>query len=180
VLFVEKSRRIGLTWGLAAYAVLRAGRAKEAGGMDAMYISYSQEMTREFIDACAMWARAYRLGRDSQEEFLFDDTDPAHPARDAPDPGVPHPLRFRLRDPRRSRRRRAPARQAGPGHHRRGRLRRQPQGAAQGGAGLPDVGRPGRGLLDPQRRRQRIQRLVQDILGGARSITSGSISTRRC
>ena len=31
VLFVEKSRRIGLTWGLAAYAVLRAGRQKSAG-----------------------------------------------------------------------------------------------------------------------------------------------------
>ncbi len=59
VLFVEKSRRIGLTWGLAAYAVLRAGRQKKAGGMDVMYISYSREMTREFIDACAMWARAF-------------------------------------------------------------------------------------------------------------------------
>ena len=61
VLFVEKSRRVGLTWGLAAYAVLRAGREKSAGGMDAMYISYSQEMTREFIDACAMWARAFNM-----------------------------------------------------------------------------------------------------------------------
>lgn len=79
VLFVEKSRRIGLTWGLAAYAALRAGRAKEAGGMDAMYISYSQEMTREFIDACAMWARAYATAAVSQDEFLFDDTDPEHP-----------------------------------------------------------------------------------------------------
>jgi phage FluMu gp28-like protein len=83
VLFVEKSRRIGLTWGLAAYAALRAGRAKEAGGMDAMYISYSQEMTREFIDACAMWARAYASAAVSQDEFLFDDTDPAHPKRRA-------------------------------------------------------------------------------------------------
>ena len=54
VLVVEKSRRIGLTWGLAAYAVLRAGRVKSARGMDVMYISYSQEMTREFIDACGM------------------------------------------------------------------------------------------------------------------------------
>lgn len=79
VLVIEKSRRIGLTWGLASYAVLRAGRAKEAGGMDAMYISYSQEMTREFIDACAMWARAFAQAAIAQEEFLFDDTDPAHP-----------------------------------------------------------------------------------------------------
>ncbi|MER9623244.1 terminase family protein [Mesorhizobium sp. M0222] len=80
VLFIEKSRRIGETWALASYAVLRAGRAKDAGGMDAMYISYSQEMTREFIDACAMWARAFAQAAIAQEEFLFDDTDPAHPS----------------------------------------------------------------------------------------------------
>lgn len=75
VLFVEKSRRVGLTWGLAAYAVLRAGREKAAGGMDAMYISYSQEMTREFIDACAMWARAFSIAAMAAEEFLFDSGD---------------------------------------------------------------------------------------------------------
>lgn len=75
VLFIEKSRRIGLTWGLAAYAVLRAGREKAAGGMDVMYISYSQEMTREFIDACAMWARAFSTAAQAQEEFLFPDSD---------------------------------------------------------------------------------------------------------
>lgn len=75
VLFVEKSRRIGLTWGLAAYAVLRAGRQKAAGGMDVMYISYSREMTREFIDACAMWARAFNVAASAADEFLFDDGD---------------------------------------------------------------------------------------------------------
>tara|TARA_R110002020_G_scaffold10801_22_gene41085 strand:+ start:9122 stop:10789 length:1668 start_codon:yes stop_codon:yes gene_type:complete len=75
VLVIEKSRRIGLTWGLASYAVLRAARTKAAGGMDAMYISYSQEMTREFIDACAMWARAFNHGALEAEEFLFDDSD---------------------------------------------------------------------------------------------------------
>lgn len=80
VLIIEKSRRVGLTWGLAAYAVLRAGRAREAGGMDAMYISYSQEMTREFIDACAMWARAFAQAAIAQEELLFDDTDPDNPS----------------------------------------------------------------------------------------------------
>ena len=74
-LFVEKSRRIGLTWGLAAYAVLRAARARPAGGMDVMYISYSREMTREFIDACAMWARAFNLAASEAEELLFDQGD---------------------------------------------------------------------------------------------------------
>lgn len=75
VLVVEKSRRIGLTWALAAYAVLRAGRQRTAGGMDAMYISYSREMTREFIDACSMWARAFSLAANAAEEFLFPDQD---------------------------------------------------------------------------------------------------------
>jgi phage FluMu gp28-like protein len=71
-LFIEKSRRIGMTWGLAAYAVLRAARQKAAGGMDVMYISYSREMTREFIDSCAMWARAINMAASEVEEFLFD------------------------------------------------------------------------------------------------------------
>lgn len=75
VLFIEKSRRIGLTWGLASYAALRAGSERAADGMDVMYISYSQEMTREFIDACAMWARAYAMAAFEAEEFLFPDGD---------------------------------------------------------------------------------------------------------
>ncbi|RRH98075.1 hypothetical protein EH240_19965 [Mesorhizobium tamadayense] len=79
LLVIEKSRRVGLTWGLASYAVLRAGRTRAAGGMDVMYISYAQEMTREFIDACAMWARAFAQATIVLDEFLFDDTDPAHP-----------------------------------------------------------------------------------------------------
>lgn len=79
LLVIEKSRRVGLTWGLASYAVLRAARARSAGGMDAMYISYSQEMTREFIDACAMWARAYAVAAADVQEFIFDDADPKTP-----------------------------------------------------------------------------------------------------
>ncbi|WP_163266477.1 hypothetical protein [Chelativorans alearense] len=80
VLFIEKSRRIGLTWGLASAAVLRAGRAREARGMDVLYISYDREMTREFIDACAMWARAFAVAAFDAEEYLFDDVNPADPA----------------------------------------------------------------------------------------------------
>lgn len=73
VLVVEKSRRIGYTWALAAAAVLRASRTRTAGGMDVMYISYAQEMTREFIDACAMWAKAFSVAASTSEEFMFDD-----------------------------------------------------------------------------------------------------------
>lgn len=75
VLFIEKSRRIGLTWGVAAYAALKAGRQKKARGDDVMYMAYNQEMTREFIDACAMWARAFNIAARDAEEFLFDDSD---------------------------------------------------------------------------------------------------------
>jgi phage FluMu gp28-like protein len=74
-LFIEKSRRVGLTWGLAAYAVLRAARQRTAGGMDVMYISYSREMTREFIDAAAMWARAFNIAAGETEDLLFDQGD---------------------------------------------------------------------------------------------------------
>jgi phage FluMu gp28-like protein len=73
VLVIEKSRRVGETWGLAAAAVLRAAKAKSAGGMDVIYISYSQDMTREFIDACAMWAKAFSIAAGESQEFLFED-----------------------------------------------------------------------------------------------------------
>lgn len=73
VLIIEKSRRIGETWALAAVAVLRASKAKAAGGMDAIYISYSQDMTREFIDACAMWAKAFAIAASAVDEHVFED-----------------------------------------------------------------------------------------------------------
>ncbi len=75
VLFIEKSRRIGETWALAAYAVLKAGKERKADGDDVMYISYAKEMTREFVDACAMWARAFSMVAADTEEYLFDDGD---------------------------------------------------------------------------------------------------------
>ncbi|SMH42382.1 hypothetical protein [Mesorhizobium australicum] len=79
VLFIEKSRRIGLTWGLASYAVLRAGRKKSARGMDVLYISYKQEIAKEFVDVCGMWARAFAVAAAEVDEVLFDDVDLDHP-----------------------------------------------------------------------------------------------------
>lgn len=73
VLVVEKSRRIGLTWGLAAYAVLRAARSRSARGMDVHYISYAQAMTRDFISDCADWARAFGHAAGEVEEYLWPD-----------------------------------------------------------------------------------------------------------
>ncbi|MBN9334704.1 hypothetical protein [Devosia sp.] len=73
VLVVEKSRRIGLTWGLAAYAVLRAARQRTAGGMDVHYISYAQAMTRDFISDCADWARAFGHAAGEVQEYMWPD-----------------------------------------------------------------------------------------------------------
>ncbi len=53
VVIYEKSRRIGITWAVAALAVLVAGMGKSAGGMDVFYMGYNLEMAREFIVYCA-------------------------------------------------------------------------------------------------------------------------------
>ncbi len=67
----EKSRRIGMTWGVGADAVLTSASARSQGGMDTLYIGYNLDMAREFIDVCAMWARAFIPAAGAVEEFLF-------------------------------------------------------------------------------------------------------------
>jgi len=73
VVIVEKSRRIGATWGIGAEAVLTASTTKNDGGMDVFYLGYNMEMTREFIDTCAMWSRNFLPAAIEVEEFLFKD-----------------------------------------------------------------------------------------------------------
>ncbi|WP_084154868.1 hypothetical protein [Polycyclovorans algicola] len=68
----EKSRRIGLTWAESADDVLEAARE---GGSNTFYIGPTQDMALEFIEACAMWARAYDYAASQIEEGLFDDGD---------------------------------------------------------------------------------------------------------
>lgn len=75
VTVVEKSRRTGFTWGIAADAVLTSAASRLARGMDTLYIGYNLEMAREFIDACGMWAKAFNQAATSVEEFLFRDPD---------------------------------------------------------------------------------------------------------
>lgn len=72
LLVIEKSRRIGLTWGLAAFAVLKAGAKANAGGMNAWYMGYDLEMAREFIDVCAMWAKAFNIAAEAADEEMLD------------------------------------------------------------------------------------------------------------
>lgn len=73
LLVIEKSRRIGLTWALAAQAVLTSAEARKAGGMDTLYIGYNLDMAREFIDTCGMWAKAFNQVGVEIDEFMFED-----------------------------------------------------------------------------------------------------------
>lgn len=62
---IEKSRRIGLSWGEAADTALLAA---SQSGMDAWYIGYTKDMAEEFIRDCADWARSYGLAAGEIEE----------------------------------------------------------------------------------------------------------------
>ena len=77
----EKSRRIGASWTDASDSVLTASPSAEAGGMDMLYIGYSEDMTREYIDDCSMWAKAFNRAAGAMQEVMFDDTDDAGDTR---------------------------------------------------------------------------------------------------
>lgn len=67
----EKSRRTGLTFAEAADSSLTAGTAKGEGGSNVFYVGSNKEMAREFIDAVAMWAKAFnKVASEVQEEVL--------------------------------------------------------------------------------------------------------------
>ena len=74
---IEKSRRTGLTWGEAADDVLSAATARNSGGQNVYYIAYNQDMTIEYIQACAMWARVFNYAAGEIEEGLWDGEDEA-------------------------------------------------------------------------------------------------------
>jgi len=69
---IEKSRRTGLTWGEAADNVLTAATARTAGGQNVYYIAYNQDMTVEYIQACAMWARMFNYAASEIEEGFWE------------------------------------------------------------------------------------------------------------
>jgi phage FluMu gp28-like protein len=89
VTIIEKSRRTGATWGVAAYAALTSASQRSEGGMDSLYIGYNLDMAREFIDCCGMWALAFNdaITDAGIAEFMFDD---------GPDPEK-HIKAFRIR-----------------------------------------------------------------------------------
>lgn len=71
----EKSRRTGLTWAEAADDVLTASSSREAGGQNVYYIAYNQDMTIEYIQACAMWAKAFNRAAGEIEEGFWEEAD---------------------------------------------------------------------------------------------------------
>ena len=72
---IEKSRRTGITWAEASDNVLPAASSAPAGGMNVYYIAYNQDMTVEYIQACAMWARAFNYAASEIEEGFWEEDD---------------------------------------------------------------------------------------------------------
>lgn len=66
-----KGRRVGLTWAEAADDVLDAIADEDSA--NTFYISAAQDMAREYIEAVAMWARAFDVVASEVQEGLFDD-----------------------------------------------------------------------------------------------------------
>lgn len=69
---MEKSRRTGITWGEASDNVLTAASDRTAGGQNVYYIAYNQDMTIEYIQACAMWARVFNRAAGEVDEGFWD------------------------------------------------------------------------------------------------------------
>ncbi|MCW5657436.1 MAG: hypothetical protein KIT60_07015 [Burkholderiaceae bacterium] len=91
----EKSRRTGFTWAEAADDVLIAAAE---GGSNVFYISATQDMAREYIEACAMWARSYDFAALQLSEGLYDD------GADVADPGKRFIKTYELNFPKSGRR----------------------------------------------------------------------------
>jgi phage FluMu gp28-like protein len=75
LLAIEKSRRIGLTWEVAAFAALTAAAQASAGGDNCWYMGYDMEMAREFIETCAMWLRVFGIAAEEVDEEALEDDD---------------------------------------------------------------------------------------------------------
>lgn len=69
---IEKSRRIGISWAEASDDTLYAG---SVSGDDVWYIGYNKDMSLEFINDCANWARHYNIAAGEMEEVVIEDED---------------------------------------------------------------------------------------------------------
>lgn len=71
----EKSRRIGASWCDAADSALVAAKSRAAGGMSTYYLAYNKDMTRQYVQDVANWARNYNLAAEEMEEIVVRDED---------------------------------------------------------------------------------------------------------
>lgn len=69
---IEKSRRIGISWALAAEAALTAALSSNAGGMNTIYVGYNKEMTLDFISDVAWWAKQFHTACSTTTETVFE------------------------------------------------------------------------------------------------------------
>ncbi|MCQ9629249.1 terminase large subunit domain-containing protein [Actinobacillus suis] len=70
----EKTRRCGLTWAEAADNALVSSTMRKDGGDNVFYVGSNKEMAREYIDAAAMWSKAFNYAAsETQEEVLTDE-----------------------------------------------------------------------------------------------------------
>ena len=67
---IEKARRVGISWAAAYDAVMHAGAL---GGGNVYYQAYNLEMTRGFIEDCAVWARTLQINAGALGEILIAD-----------------------------------------------------------------------------------------------------------
>ena len=72
---VEKSRRTGFSWALGMVSAAYAAAERGASGQDVLYMGYEKDMTREFIDYVAEWAKSIQAAASEVQEFVFKDPD---------------------------------------------------------------------------------------------------------
>lgn len=75
VKFIEKSRRVGISWAEAADDTLYASEKGNGEKRNVWYIGYTKDMALEFINDCANWARAYSMAVSSIDEYEEPDED---------------------------------------------------------------------------------------------------------
>lgn len=72
VCIAEKSRRVGLSWSDAVISVLKAAKNKK--GTNTYYIGYNFEMTAQYIEDCAFWAKAFNIvGLKIKQRIIHDE-----------------------------------------------------------------------------------------------------------
>jgi phage FluMu gp28-like protein len=75
VKWIEKSRRVGISWAEAADDVLYASEKGVGEKRNVWYIGYTKDMALEFINDSANWARAYSMAVSAINEYEEPDED---------------------------------------------------------------------------------------------------------